>query len=469
MALHKHYSTPASNTRVSVATHTAKRTRTHSSDKQSDPLPITTGQSNLLLLLCHRQPLHHHQQRWHQLLLLLQQHPSHCLPGLYWVRPLVWVPRQFVIPSMSFVCKCKCIRIKIHGMLLQVFIKQQAFKMDCMRVCYIMNNMYVLCSVVLCWFVVGCVGVAYTCGYGGCMRDLYLIRRMLLLDISYSTAFESHIFMSAYSSSSIHPSINHTFINHRYSNYTIYCTIGISAAYLRQWLYGSCRMGIYSYLLEQASLANELAGKRRDDISLMKKLSMGFVSGGIGSFVGTPAELSLVRMTADSKLPASQQRNYTSVVNCLVRISREEGFFKLWRGATPTVARATLLSACQMGVTSEVKQRLTATGHFGVGGQWLSGYPVLFCSTMASSLCANVVANPFDVIKSRMQNMTIQADGTAAYKNMMDCLVQSVRHEGFLVLWAGFTPAFLKLAPYTVISLTLADKLTRALTGKDAL
>ena len=30
---------------------------------------------------------------------------------------------------------------------------------------------------------------------------------------------------------------------------------GISAAFLRQWLYGSCRMGIYSYLLEQEKLA----------------------------------------------------------------------------------------------------------------------------------------------------------------------------------------------------------------------
>lgn len=68
-----------------------------------------------------------------------------------------------------------------------------------------------------------------------------------------------------------------------------------------------------------------------------------------------------------------------------------------------------------------------------------------------------------------MQNMPIAADGTAMYKNMVDCFVQSIRTQGFLVMWAGFTPAFLKLAPYTIISLTLADKLTKAVTGKDAL
>ena len=93
----------------------------------------------------------------------------------------------------------------------------------------------------------------------------------------------------------------------------------------------------------------------------------------------------------------------------------------------------------------------------------------MFCATLISSFCANIVANPFDVIKSRMQNMPINADGTAMYRGMADCFVKSIRSEGVFVLYKGFTPAFVKLAPYTIISLTLADKLTKALTGKEAL
>jgi hypothetical protein len=37
------------------------------------------------------------------------------------------------------------------------------------------------------------------------------------------------------------------------------------------------------------------------------------------------------------------------------------------------------------------------------------------------------------------------------------------------VVWQGFTPAFLKLAPYTTISLILTDKLSKQLLGKSAL
>jgi len=244
---------------------------------------------------------------------------------------------------------------------------------------------------------------------------------------------------------------------------------GISAAYLRQWLYGSCRIGIYAYLLENAKLDNVTAGRKKEDISFASKLSMGCVSGGIGSFVGTPSELALVRMTADSKLPPSEQRKYKNVVDCVRRIFREEGLRNLWRGATPTVARATLLSACQLGVTSEVKGKLAKSGWFGPNGEMFHGLPMMFCATLCSSFCANIVANPFDVVKSRMQNMAIAADGTAMYTSMVDCFTKSVKAEGPLVLYAGFTPAFVKLAPYTVISLTLADKLTKALTGKEAL
>ena len=62
-------------------------------------------------------------------------------------------------------------------------------------------------------------------------------------------------------------------------------------------------------------------------------------AGGSGAFVGTPAEVALIRMTSDGSLPVDKRRNYSSVFNALARIYKEEGVTTLWRGATPTIAR----------------------------------------------------------------------------------------------------------------------------------
>jgi len=238
---------------------------------------------------------------------------------------------------------------------------------------------------------------------------------------------------------------------------------GVSAAYLRQWLYGSCRIGIYAYLLENAQNANIAAGLEKNAIPLSSKMLMGLTSGGIGSFIGTPSELALVRMSNDKKLPVDQRRNYKGVGNCIARIAKEEGAPALFTGAPATVLRACLLSACAMGITSEIKMRLSKSGHFGEGGKAFGGVPMLFCATLVSSFCANTVANPFDVVKSRMQS------SAAEYGSMVDCFVKTVADEGVLKLWSGFVPAFLKLAPYTVISLLLTDHITKIITGKEAL
>lgn len=54
-------------------------------------------------------------------------------------------------------------------------------------------------------------------------------------------------------------------------------------------------------------------------------------SGAIASFIATPTELSLIRMTSDGRLPIDQRRNYKHVFDALYRITKEEGVLALWR------------------------------------------------------------------------------------------------------------------------------------------
>ena len=62
-------------------------------------------------------------------------------------------------------------------------------------------------------------------------------------------------------------------------------------------------------------------------------------------------------MQADNRLPPEERRNYKNVVDAFRRIIKDEGFFALWRGATPTVIRAIVLNLAMLSSYDEVKEQ----------------------------------------------------------------------------------------------------------------
>uniref|UniRef100_A0A6N2LGV6 Uncharacterized protein n=1 Tax=Salix viminalis TaxID=40686 RepID=A0A6N2LGV6_SALVM len=50
---------------------------------------------------------------------------------------------------------------------------------------------------------------------------------------------------------------------------------------------------------------------------LVSKIGAGLISGAVGAAVGNPADVAMVRMQADGRLPIEHRRNYKSVVDAL--------------------------------------------------------------------------------------------------------------------------------------------------------
>jgi Mitochondrial carrier protein len=57
------------------------------------------------------------------------------------------------------------------------------------------------------------------------------------------------------------------------------------------------------------------------------------------------AQVCMVRMQADGRLPAAERRGYANVADALARVAREEGVLTYWRGASPTGERKTAYPA----------------------------------------------------------------------------------------------------------------------------
>ena len=111
--------------------------------------------------------------------------------------------------------------------------------------------------------------------------------------------------------------------------------------------------------------------------------------------MGTPADLILIRMQADSTLPVDQRRNYTSVFNAIRRIPAEEGILNLWKGGVPTVTRAMALNLGMFTTYEESKNRPSAAMPNNISLAWFM--PATFAGGVAATMSL-----PFDNAKTKL-------------------------------------------------------------------
>lgn len=221
---------------------------------------------------------------------------------------------------------------------------------------------------------------------------------------------------------------------------------GISAGLVRQATYTTTRMGVYTSLFEAAT---------HDGVppNFLMKTTIGMVAGITGAFVGTPADVALVRMTSDGRLPPDQRKNYANVFEAWVRIAREEGVTVLWRGAVATMGRAMVVNAAQLGTYSQTKEMLKSKYKFE------ENLKLHFSASMLSGLITTLASMPVDIVKTRLQNMIV-INGEPEYKGSMDCVAQLLKNEGVLAFWKGFWPYYFRLGPHTVLVLIFLEKFT---------
>ena len=73
----------------------------------------------------------------------------------------------------------------------------------------------------------------------------------------------------------------------------------------------------------------------------------------------------------------------------------------LWRGAAPTIARAIVVNAAQLGTYSQAKQSVKA--NWGME----EGIKLHFTAAMISGLVTTIASMPVDITKTRLQNQKV--------------------------------------------------------------
>jgi len=222
---------------------------------------------------------------------------------------------------------------------------------------------------------------------------------------------------------------------------------GLNFALWRQATYTTSRMGLYDVF---SGYAADKDGK----VSPLKKMAAGVLAGGTAATMCCPVEVGLVRSQADARLPVEQRRNYRGLLDCIRRVSSEEGVATLWRGVQPTVARGAVVSMTQLASYEQAKEMLTPV----LG----SGLPTFVTSAFVSSCIYCSASLPLDITKTRIQNMVVDpTTGKMPYSGMLDALVKIPKLEGVMGLWKGFGPYFLRSGGHTVCMFLFKEKYTQ--------
>ena len=167
---------------------------------------------------------------------------------------------------------------------------------------------------------------------------------------------------------------------------------GIDAGIGRQMVYGTARIGLHRTFSDLLVEYN-----KGEPISFMAKALSGMASGSVAVCIGTPFDIALVRMQADSMAPLQDRRNYKNVFDvsilrihrildfassinpspslylthifvaaldlwnimtkkALVRTTKEEGVIALYKGLVPNVLRGMAMNVGMLACYDQAKE-----------------------------------------------------------------------------------------------------------------
>lgn len=158
-------------------------------------------------------------------------------------------------------------------------------------------------------------------------------------------------------------------------------------------------------------------------------------------------------MQNDIKLPHDLRRNYYHVIDGMSTVIRYEGLRALFSGTTMATSRAVLMTIGQLSMYDQFKLLLlTKTPEGTLKDDTITH---LIASLMAGTT-ATTLTQPLDVVKTRLMNET-----SGHYKGAADVARSILRDYGPIGFFRGFLPAFIRLAPQTMLTFVFLEELRK--------
>ena len=123
----------------------------------------------------------------------------------------------------------------------------------------------------------------------------------------------------------------------------------------------------------------------------------------------------------------------------------DQGIGGFYRGVEVNIARACVLNATKMGCYDMSKGYVV-----GITGWKRKDPRTAFSAAFIAGFFMTCTVAPWDMLRTKLMN---QPTDRKIYNGFSDCLVKTVRDDGFFSLWRGFIPIWARFAPQATLQL----------------
>ncbi|XP_017869643.1 PREDICTED: mitochondrial uncoupling protein 4 [Drosophila arizonae] len=215
---------------------------------------------------------------------------------------------------------------------------------------------------------------------------------------------------------------------------------GVTPALYRHVVYSGVRICSYDLMRK------ELTENGTQALPVWKSALCGVTAGAVAQWLASPADLVKVQIQMEGKrrLMGEAPRVH-GAAHAFRKIVQRGGIKGLWKGSIPNVQRAALVNLGDLTTYDTIKHLIMRRLHM----------PDCHTVHVLASICAGFVAaimgTPADVVKTRIMNQPTDELGRGLlYRGSVDCLRQTVGKEGFVALYKGFLPCWIRMAPWSL-------------------
>jgi solute carrier family 25 (adenine nucleotide translocator) protein 4/5/6/31 len=174
----------------------------------------------------------------------------------------------------------------------------------------------------------------------------------------------------------------------------------------------------------------------------MKKFLIDWLTGGVSAAISKTAvapieRVKLLLQVQDASKHIAPEQRYKGIIDCFVRVPKEQGFWSLWRGNLANVIRYFPTQALNFAFKDTYKNM------FLKGVDKNKDFWKFFMGNLASGGAAGatslVFVYPLDFARTRLAaDIGSKTAGNREFNGLVDCLVKILKSDGPIGLYRGF-------------------------------